>query len=67
MKEYKEEDFLMLSGIQHYAFCPRQWAMIHIEQQWEENYYTVDGKIMHTNAHDKEFTEKRGNVIITRD
>ncbi len=65
MKEYKE-DFLMLSGIQHYAFCPRQWAMIHIEQQWEENYYTVDGKIMHTNAHDKEFTEKRGNVIITR-
>ena len=66
MKEYREEDFLMLSGIQHYAFCPRQWAMIHIEQQWEENYYTVDGKIMHTNAHDKEFTEKRGNVIITR-
>lgn len=66
MKEYKEEDFLMLSGIQHYAFCQRQWAMIHIEQQWEENYYTVDGKIMHTNAHDKEFVEKRGNVLITR-
>ena len=66
MKEYREEDFLMLSGIQHYAFCPRQWAMIHIEQQWEENYYTVDGKIMHTNAHDKEFTEKRGDIIITR-
>ncbi len=66
MKEYKEEDFLMLSGIQHFAFCPRQWAMIHIEQQWEENYYTVDGKIMHTNAHEKEFVEKRGNVLITR-
>lgn len=66
MKEYREEDFLMLSGIQHFAFCQRQWAMIHIEQQWEENYYTVDGKIMHTNAHDKEFTEKRGNIIITR-
>ena len=66
MKEYREEDFLMLSGIQHFAFCQRQWAMIHIEQQWEENYYTVDGKIMHTNAHEKEFTEKRGNIIITR-
>ena len=66
MKEYKEEDFLMLSGIQHFAFCQRQWAMIHIEQQWEENYYTVDGKIMHTNAHEKEFVEKRGNVLITR-
>lgn len=66
MKEYSEDDFLMLSGIQHYVFCPRQWAMIHIEQQWAENYYTVDGKIMHENAHDKEFTQKRGNLIITR-
>lgn len=66
MKEYKEEDFLMLSGIQHYAFCPRQWALIHIEQQWEENYYTVMGNIMHENAHDKDFTEKRKNIVITR-
>lgn len=56
----------MLSGIQHYAFCPRQWALIHIEQQWEENYFTVMGNIMHENVHDKEFTEKRKNVVITR-
>jgi len=66
MKEYKEEDFLMLSGIQHYAFCPRQWALIHIEQQWEENYFTVMGNIMHENAHNKDFTEKRINVVVTR-
>lgn len=66
MKDYKEEDYLMLSGIQHYAFCPRQWALIHIEQQWEENYFTVMGNIMHENAHDKDFTEKRKNVVITR-
>ncbi len=66
MKEYKEEDFLMLSGIQHYAFCARQWALIHIEQQWEENYFTVMGNIMHENAHDKDFTEKRKSVVITR-
>lgn len=66
MKEYNEDDFLLLSGIQHFAFCPRQWAFIHIEQQWEENYYTVTGNIMHEKAHDKEFTEKRKNVIITR-
>ena len=66
MKEYKEEDFLMLSGIQHYAFCPRQWALIHIEQQWEENYFTVMGNIMHENAHNKDFTEKRKNVVVTR-
>jgi CRISPR-associated exonuclease Cas4 len=66
MKEYKEEDFIMLSGIQHYSFCPRQWALIHIEQQWEENYFTVMGNIMHENAHDKDSTEKRKNVVITR-
>lgn len=66
MKEYKEEDFLLLSGIQHYAFCPRQWALIHIEQQWKENYFTVMGNIMHENAHDRDFVEKRKNIVITR-
>lgn len=66
MKDYREDDFLMLSGIQHYAFCPRQWALIHIEQQWEENYFTVMGSIMHENAHDKDFTQKRNHVVITR-
>ncbi|WP_330578760.1 CRISPR-associated protein Cas4 [Candidatus Galacturonibacter soehngenii] len=64
--EYREEDYLMLSGIQHYSFCPRQWALIHIEQQWSENYFTILGNIMHQNAHDKGFTEKRNNKIITR-
>ncbi len=66
MKDYREDEFLMLSGIQHYAFCPRQWALIHIEQQWEENYFTVMGNIMHENAHDKKFTEKRDRIVITR-
>lgn len=66
MMEYREEDYLMLSGIQHYSFCPRQWALIHIEQQWSENYFTILGNIMHQNAHDKGFTEKRNNKIITR-
>lgn len=66
MKEYREEDFLLLSGIQHYSFCPRQWALIHIEQQWKENFFTIDGNIMHENAHDQDKTEKRKNLIITR-
>ena len=48
---YKEEDFLQLSGIQHYEFCRRQWALIHIEMQWQENVRTVEGKILHENAH----------------
>lgn len=66
MKEYREDEFLMLSGIQHFSFCRRQWALIHIEQQWKENYFTIDGNIMHENAHDGTFQEKRGNVLITR-
>ncbi len=63
---YREEDYLMLSGLQHFAFCRRQWALIHIEQQWAENYHTADGRIMHTKAHDSGFHEKRGDVVITR-
>ena len=56
----------MLSGIQHFAFCRRQWALIHIEQQWEENYRTISGELMHKKAHNEEAWEKRGNIIITR-
>ena len=63
---YSEDEYLMLSGIQHFAFCRRQWALIHIEQQWEENYRTVDGNIMHENVHDAGFHEKRGGLVITR-
>lgn len=63
---YKEDEYLMLSGLQHFVFCRRQWALIHIEQQWEENYRTTDGQIMHKNVHDADFHEKRGDTIISR-
>ena len=63
---YQEEDFLAISGLQHFAFCRRQWALIHIEQQWKENLRTVEGHILHENAHDAFFTEKRGTVLISR-
>lgn len=63
---YSEDEYLLLSGIQHFVFCQRQWALIHIEQQWEENYRTTDGQIMHNNVHDADFHEKRGDTIITR-
>ena len=60
---YDEEDFLMLSGIQHFAFCRRQWALILIENQWAENYRTMDGNIMHKKAHDYENSETRKDLI----
>lgn len=63
---YSEEEFLQLSGIQHFKFCRRQWALIHIERQWAENYRTIDGALMHKNAHDTQFQESRGERFITR-
>lgn len=63
---YTEEDYLMLSGIQHFAFCRRQWALIHIEQQWAENYRTTAGELMHKKVHDESSFEKRGNLLIVR-
>lgn len=66
MSEYKEDEYLMISGIQHFKFCRRQWALIHIEQQWAENVHTVIGELMHEKAHDPYLTEKRKDVLITR-
>ena len=48
---YAEDDYLLISGIQHFMFCRRQWALIHIEQQWQENRLTVEGEVIHRNAH----------------
>ena len=66
MKEYKEEDYLNIAGLQHFAFCRRQWALIHIEQQWQGNLRTIEGQILHERAHDGYSTEKRGDIIISR-
>lgn len=66
MREYKEDDFLMLSGIQHFAFCRRQWALIHVEQQWQENLRTIEGAILHEKTHDSLGYEKRKDIIISR-
>ena len=63
---YTEEEYLQLSGLQHFAFCRRQWALIHIEKQWSENLRTVEGHLLHEKAHDLNFTESRDNLKILR-
>ena len=63
---YAEEDFLPLSGIQHFLFCRRQWALIHIEQQWAENSRTADGQLLHKNAHDPKSHTRRGDLLTVR-
>lgn len=57
---------LMLSGIQHFAFCPRQWALIHIEQAWAENRLTFEGKLVHENVDDPLYQQKSENTIVLR-
>ena len=63
---YQECDFLQISGIQHFMFCRRQWALIHIEGLWAENLRTVNGEIFHERAHDPSLSEKRGDMITVR-
>jgi len=63
---YADDDLLLLSGIQHYVFCHRQWELIHIEQLWADNYLTADGSVFHERAHDNGLVEKRGNTLTVR-
>ncbi len=56
---------IMLSALQHYAFCPRQFALIHVEQVWAENYFTAHGNLLHERVDSCE-PEQRGNVRFER-
>lgn len=64
--ENNDADYLMLSGIKHFIFCRRRWALVHIEQSWAENVLTLDGHYMHERVHAPGFTQSRGSVILSR-
>ncbi|MDR1242349.1 MAG: CRISPR-associated protein Cas4 [Deltaproteobacteria bacterium] len=61
MPEYSEDDFIQLSALQHYAHCPRQCALIHLDMAWSENVYTAEGRLLHAKA-DSGAVEIRGDV-----
>lgn len=63
---YSDDDMLMLSGIQHFRFCPRQWAMIHMEQQWADNRLTAEGTQQHQHVDDAFYRQKCGDHIALR-
>lgn len=60
---HSEDDLIMISALQHFVFCQRQCALIHIEQVWDENRATAEGKIMHERVHEQD-RESRGAVRI---
>ena len=64
--KYNDEEMLMLSGIQHFVFCPRQWELIHIEQAWADNRLTVEGHQLHKQADDPSYRQKTGDYISLR-
>lgn len=66
ISKYTDEDLLPLSGIQHFAFCPRQWALIHIEKQWNENLLTFEGRQLHKRVDNPDFFEARGGILTAR-
>lgn len=62
----ESNEYLMISGIQHFLFCKRQWALIHIENQWNENSLTAEGRVMHNRVHDGTVRDNRNGVITIR-
>ncbi|HII79831.1 MAG TPA: Dna2/Cas4 domain-containing protein, partial [Methanosarcina sp.] len=65
-KKHAEDELLSLSGIQHFHFCKRQWALIHIERQWEENLQTTEGRFLHERVDNPFLKECRGDVVLSR-
>lgn len=66
MRKQKGDEYLLISGIQHFIFCRRQWALIHIEQLWEENYFTIDGQLRHSKVDNTKGLEFKKDIRIIR-
>jgi CRISPR-associated exonuclease Cas4 len=61
----RDEDFLPISALQHYLYCPRQCALIHIERLWAENRLTAEGRLLHERVDDPVIERRRGVRTIT--
>ncbi len=62
----ESNDYLMISGVQHFLFCRRQWALIHVEDQWDENRLTAEGQVMHKRVHDALVRDVRNGITTIR-
>lgn len=61
-----DNDYLLISGLQHFVFCRRQWALIHIERQWQENFLTAEGRVVHSRVHDVGVKDFRNGTLTIR-
>ena len=60
------DECLAVSGLQHFVFCRRQWALIHLENIWGDNRFTAEGEALHNRAHNEDLVERRKGKIIVR-
>lgn len=61
----EDEDLLPLSALQHYLYCPRQFALIHVERLWAENRFTAEGRLLHRKADEVRVESRRGVRTVT--
>jgi len=62
---HEETQTIMISALQHYVFCPRQFALIHVEQVWADNRFTAEGNILHERV-DSGAAEQRKGIRYER-
>ena len=55
-----EDDWIPISALEHFSYCPRQYGLIHIEQVFDENIYTQRGRYVHERVHEE---ATRGNAV----
>ena len=61
----EDDDLIPLSALQHYLYCPRQFALIHVERLWAENRFTAEGRILHSKADEIRVESRRGVRTVT--
>lgn len=60
-----DDDLVPMSALQHYLFCPRQCALIHVEQAWAENSFTAEGRVLHEATGNLGGEIRRGVRVVT--
>ncbi|ULQ60107.1 CRISPR-associated protein Cas4 [Brucepastera parasyntrophica] len=55
---YSEDDLIPISAVSHVTYCERRYALVHLEQLWEENLFTAEGQVLHERV-DVEHHESR--------
>lgn len=60
-----DADLIPLSALQHFLYCPRQCALIHVEQAWAENRFTAEGRVLHEATAEAGYEKRRGVRVVT--